>query len=117
MHTNRPKCIAREALRHELTGVPTSTWYDLQAKGTGTQANPSGATLAGLANFRIGRLGSRACGGSLMSAPAIIELFDLALTRGDYGRALSEIGDSSRFTDEERGAIAQAMARCWGRVS
>jgi prophage regulatory protein len=27
------KGVAREALRYELTGVPTSTWYDLQAKG------------------------------------------------------------------------------------
>jgi hypothetical protein len=52
-----------------------------------------------------------------MSAPAIIELFDLALTRGDYGRALSEIGDSGRFTDEERGALAWAMTRCWSRVA
>jgi predicted DNA-binding transcriptional regulator AlpA len=33
MQANKPKGIAREALRHELTGVPTSTWYDLQAKG------------------------------------------------------------------------------------
>jgi predicted DNA-binding transcriptional regulator AlpA len=33
MQTSKPKGIAREALRHELTGVPTSTWYDLQAKG------------------------------------------------------------------------------------
>jgi prophage regulatory protein len=31
--TNKPKGIARETLRFELTGVPTSTWYDLQAKG------------------------------------------------------------------------------------
>jgi hypothetical protein len=52
-----------------------------------------------------------------MSAPAIIELFDLALTRGDYGRALSEIGDSSRFTDEERAALAWAMTRCWSRMA
>jgi hypothetical protein len=52
-----------------------------------------------------------------MSAQAVIELFDLALTRKDYGRALAEIGDSSKFTDEERGAIAQAMTRCWRRVS
>jgi predicted DNA-binding transcriptional regulator AlpA len=31
--SNKPKGIARETLRFELTGVPTSTWYDLQAKG------------------------------------------------------------------------------------
>jgi prophage regulatory protein len=30
---NTRKGIAREMLRFELTGVPTSTWYDLQAKG------------------------------------------------------------------------------------
>jgi prophage regulatory protein len=33
MQTNRPKGIAREAQRYELTGVPTSTWYDLQNAG------------------------------------------------------------------------------------
>jgi prophage regulatory protein len=33
MYLNRPKGIAREAVRYELTGVPTSTWYELQAKG------------------------------------------------------------------------------------
>jgi prophage regulatory protein len=33
MQASKPKGVAREALRHELTGVPTSTWYDLQAKG------------------------------------------------------------------------------------
>ena len=63
------------------------------------------------------RVPRRRTGCGVMSASAIIELFDLALTRGDYGRVLSEIGDSSRFTDEERGAIARAMAGCWGRVS
>jgi hypothetical protein len=52
-----------------------------------------------------------------MSAQALIRLFDLALTRNDYGRALAQIGDSAKFTDAERAAIARAMARCWGRVS
>jgi hypothetical protein len=52
-----------------------------------------------------------------MSAQAIIELFDLALTRNDYGRALDEIGDSSKLTDEERSEIALAMTRCWSRVA
>ena len=33
MQASKPKGIARETLRYELTGVPTSTWYDLQAKG------------------------------------------------------------------------------------
>jgi prophage regulatory protein len=32
-NSSKPKGIAREAVRFELTGVPTSTWYDLQAKG------------------------------------------------------------------------------------
>jgi prophage regulatory protein len=32
-HDNRPKGIAREPRRHELTGIPTSTWYDLQNAG------------------------------------------------------------------------------------
>jgi prophage regulatory protein len=31
--SSRPKGIAREPQRFELTGVPTSSWYDLQAKG------------------------------------------------------------------------------------
>jgi prophage regulatory protein len=33
MQTNRPKGVAREAQRYELTGVPTSTWYDMQSAG------------------------------------------------------------------------------------
>jgi predicted DNA-binding transcriptional regulator AlpA len=33
MQASKPRGIAREALRYELTGVPTSTWYELQAKG------------------------------------------------------------------------------------
>jgi prophage regulatory protein len=31
--TSKPKGIAREAQRRELTGIPTSTWYDLQNAG------------------------------------------------------------------------------------
>jgi prophage regulatory protein len=30
---SKPKGVAREAQRYELTGVPTSTWYDLQNAG------------------------------------------------------------------------------------
>ena len=33
MQTTKPKGVAREAERYELTGVPTSTWYDLQNAG------------------------------------------------------------------------------------
>jgi predicted DNA-binding transcriptional regulator AlpA len=32
-NTSGPKGIAREAQRYQLTGVPTSTWYDLQNAG------------------------------------------------------------------------------------
>jgi predicted DNA-binding transcriptional regulator AlpA len=32
-NASKPKGIAREAQRYELTGVPTSTWYDLQNAG------------------------------------------------------------------------------------
>jgi len=31
--TSKPKGVAREAQRYELTGVPTSTWYDVQNAG------------------------------------------------------------------------------------
>jgi prophage regulatory protein len=33
MQGSKPKGVARESQRYELTGVPTSTWYDLQAAG------------------------------------------------------------------------------------
>src|SRR5262245_3359931 len=33
MQTNKPKGVAGEAQQYELTGVPTSTWYDLQNAG------------------------------------------------------------------------------------
>jgi hypothetical protein len=51
------------------------------------------------------------------TADDIVEAFDTATTRQAYGAVLASIGDSSRFDDAERGAIARAMARCWGRVS
>jgi predicted DNA-binding transcriptional regulator AlpA len=31
--SSKPKGIAREPQRYQLTGVPTSTWYDLQNAG------------------------------------------------------------------------------------
>ena len=46
MQTSKPKGVARGAQRHDLTGVPTSTWYDLQNAGLAAQANSSsGAAL------------------------------------------------------------------------
>ena len=33
MYTNKPKGVAREAQRYEITGVPTSSWYELQKAG------------------------------------------------------------------------------------
>jgi prophage regulatory protein len=45
--TNKPKGIARETLRFELTGVPTSTWYDLQAKGLAPKPIPLGPRARG----------------------------------------------------------------------
>jgi len=30
---SKPKGIAREAQRRALTGIPTSTWYEMQAAG------------------------------------------------------------------------------------
>jgi prophage regulatory protein len=47
MQTNKPKGVAREALRYELTGVPTSTWYDLQAKGLAPKPIPLGPRSRG----------------------------------------------------------------------
>jgi prophage regulatory protein len=47
MQADKPKGIAREALRHELTGVPTSTWYDLQAKGLAPKPVPLGTRSRG----------------------------------------------------------------------
>jgi prophage regulatory protein len=47
MEINRPKGIAREAARYELTGVPTSTWYDLQAKGLAPKPLPLGPRSRG----------------------------------------------------------------------
>jgi prophage regulatory protein len=47
MQTNKPKGVAREAQRYELTGVPTSTWYDLQAKGLAPKPLPLGQRSRG----------------------------------------------------------------------
>ena len=33
MQAAKHKGVAREAQRYELTGIPTSTWYDLQNAG------------------------------------------------------------------------------------
>jgi len=32
-NTNRPQGVAREPQRRAITGVSTSSWYELQAKG------------------------------------------------------------------------------------
>src|SRR5262245_58970709 len=45
--TSRPKGIAREAQRCELTGVPTSTWYDLQNAGLAPKPIPLGPRARG----------------------------------------------------------------------
>jgi prophage regulatory protein len=47
MQINKTKGIAREAQRYELTGVPTSTWYDLQAKGLAPKPLPLGQRSRG----------------------------------------------------------------------
>jgi hypothetical protein len=52
-----------------------------------------------------------------MSAEHLVAIFDAATTREGCGAALDTIGDSARFTDQERGEIARAMTRCWSRVS
>ena len=45
--TAKHKGVAREAQRYELTGVPTSTWYDLQAKGLAPKPLPLGQRSRG----------------------------------------------------------------------
>jgi hypothetical protein len=52
-----------------------------------------------------------------MSAQDLVAIFDEAESLKAYGRALAALGDSARFTDEERGELARAMTRCWSRVS
>jgi prophage regulatory protein len=47
MQTSKPKGIAREPRRYELTGVPTSTWYELQAKGLAPKPLPLGPRSRG----------------------------------------------------------------------
>jgi prophage regulatory protein len=47
MQTSKPKGVAREPQRYELTGVPTSTWYELQAKGLAPKPLPLGPRSRG----------------------------------------------------------------------
>ena len=47
MQTTKPKGIAREPQRYELTGVPTSTWYDLQNAGRAPKPIPLGPRSRG----------------------------------------------------------------------
>jgi prophage regulatory protein len=47
MQTTKPKGIAREPQRYELTGVPTSTWYDLQNAGLAPKPIPLGPRSRG----------------------------------------------------------------------
>jgi hypothetical protein len=51
------------------------------------------------------------------TAVHLVARFDAAGTRSEYGGTLADIGNSPRFTDDERGDIARAIARCWGRVA
>ena len=48
MQTSKPKGVARETQRYELTGVPTLTWYDLQNAGLAPKPMPRSARLGGL---------------------------------------------------------------------
>jgi prophage regulatory protein len=45
--TTKHKGIAREAERYALTGVPTSTWYDLQNEGKAPKPIPLGPRSRG----------------------------------------------------------------------
>jgi prophage regulatory protein len=45
--TAKLKGVAREAKRYELTGVPTSTWYDLQNAGRAPKPIPLGPRSRG----------------------------------------------------------------------
>jgi hypothetical protein len=45
--TAKHKGVAREAERYALTGVPTSTWYDLQNEGKRPSQSPWGRAVAG----------------------------------------------------------------------
>jgi prophage regulatory protein len=47
MQTDKPKGVAREAQRYQLTGVPTSTWYDLQNEGRAPKPIPLGPRSRG----------------------------------------------------------------------
>ena len=40
MPSNIPNRIVREAKRHAVTGVPTSTWYHMQARGEAPKPVP-----------------------------------------------------------------------------
>ena len=67
MQTNRPKGVAREAQRYELTGVPTSTWYDLQNAGLAPTRNPAARYSGGahsacsLVAEELKKMGVRRC--------------------------------------------------------
>jgi prophage regulatory protein len=47
MQNDKPNGVAREPQRHQLTGVPTATWYDLQAKGLAPKPIPLGPRARG----------------------------------------------------------------------
>jgi prophage regulatory protein len=42
MCANRPDRFVREPEREHITGVPTSTWYDLQSRGLAPRPYPLG---------------------------------------------------------------------------
>src|SRR5215831_10897198 len=92
MQTNRPKGVAREAQRYELTGVPTSTWYDLQN--------------AGLAPKAI-HLGPRSVGWLISELEEWVE----ARRRERDAAILDKLGTKEPATDEERGAVARGLIR------
>ena len=92
MQTNRPKGVAREAQRYELTGVPTSTWYDLQN--------------AGLAPKPI-HLGPRSVGWLISELEEWVE----ARRRERDAAILDKLGTKEPTTDEERGAVAHGLIR------
>src|SRR5262249_41955615 len=47
MQTEKPRGVAREPQRYQITGVPTSTWYDLQNAGLAPKPIPLGPRARG----------------------------------------------------------------------
>jgi prophage regulatory protein len=120
------KGIAREAQRYELTGVPTSTWYDLQNAGLAPKPIHLGPRSVGwliseLEEWVEARKAERDRKPA-MTIDELVETFATINDRAELIALLAPLRLPHGVSEHDKARVGEALtaaaARCWkGRVS